>query len=202
MKANPNVLILATMLAALIASCSDQVSDPTAPTSRSSPSPSAALVDVSGLWNWSNEERLTMPEIVAAMFGIPPEGPITQIRCESSGTMVLTQVGSSFSGPAERTSISCETKGGFAFLPGPQFAPVFFDVEDGRIRGNSIHFVFGGAPLPTPSHGVVSASVGGVATVLKGTGRTIVPGHPHSPVPVDPPPGGTSTMIAWEATRP
>jgi hypothetical protein len=49
---------------------------------------------------------------------------------------------------------------------------------------------------------VVSASVGGVATILKGTGRTVVPGHPHSPVPLDPPPAGTSTMIAWEAIRP
>ena len=96
MNAKPNVLVRVTMLAALIASCSDQVSDPTAPTSRPSPSPSAALVDVSGLWNWSNEDLLTMPEFVAVMFGIPPEGPITHIRCESSGTMVLTQVGSSF----------------------------------------------------------------------------------------------------------
>lgn len=161
----------------------------------------AAIVDVSGIWNWSNVEELTVPVFVAEIFGLPIEGPITHFRCESSGTMTLFQVGASFSGPVDRTTISCLTNGGIAFVPPPAFSPPFFEIEDGRIVGKSIHFVFGGAPFPTPSHGVISGTEHGTATALKATGRTIVPGHPKSPLPQAPPPAGTSKMIQWEAER-
>lgn len=176
--------------------------DPVAPAGRSDVSLAGPeIVDISGTWNWSNVEKLTAPAFVAGMFGIPVEGPITRFRCRSSGTMTLSQVGNFFGGPVERTAISCVTAGGIVFVPPPAFSPSFFDLEDGTIRGKSIGFVFGGSPLPTPSHGVISNVEDGAATALRATGRTIVPGHPKSPLPQDPPPAGTSTMIRWEAVR-
>jgi hypothetical protein len=172
------------------------------PTSGRALNDAGAIPNIGGSWNWSSVVKLTVPDFVAQMFGIPVEGPITHLECESSGTMVLIQLGSSFTGSVQRTLITCETKGGFVFVPPPAFSPLAFNVEDGTIQGRSIHFTFGGAPLPTPCQGVIVEIEAGVATALKATGRTIVPGHPQSPLPLGPPPAGTSKTISWEAVRP
>lgn len=198
----PRILHLAIVLfGALALGCSGE--GPLATSSAADRSLQAAVVpDLGGAWSWSNVEQLTLPAFVAEMFGIPVEGPITHVRCEGSGTMTLNQVGTSFDGVIVRTDTICRTKGGFEFEPSPGLSPPASDVVDGTIRGRSIHFMTVAGPLFSPHHGTIAAVENGLATELRATGRTIVPGHPQSPVPVDPPPGGTSKTILWEAVRP
>ncbi len=161
----------------------------------------ASPVDVGGVWNWSNEEMLRFPPFVAAMLGIAPEGRNTHARCESAGTMTLVQTGATFQGIATKTFNACETKGGQPF----QQPGVNFVIADGRVTGGSVRFTFSSFFVtPCPHHAVISAVKNGVAAGLSGTGRCILPGHPRSESPVveDPPPGGTSKTLSWEATRP
>jgi hypothetical protein len=162
----------------------------------------ASAPDVSGAWSWSATQHLTVPPFVAELiFGIAPEGPVTQLRCESTGTMQLAQNGVAFNGSATQT-VNCVTGGGHAFVAPPMAAPPSFAVAEGRITGNAIHFLFGSGDLACPYSGVITGSDGGTATDLTATGRCIVPGHPKSPAPLDPPPAGTSKTISWTATRP
>jgi hypothetical protein len=160
----------------------------------------ASPADLSGAWNWSRSEILRMPPLVAALVGIVPEGSNTHARCESSGTLLLVQAGSSFSGTATKTANACTTNGGQTFVqPGNQF-----QIVDGRISGNSVHFSIE-EPIVAPCpHRAVIAVEAGVPSALNGTGRCVLPGHPQStsPLPFDPPPGGTSTTINWSAIRP
>lgn len=156
--------------------------------------------DLSGAWNWSNEELIRMPESLVLMLDLTPEGPNTLTRCKAAGTMTLVQTGAEFSGTAMKTFDACQTKGGQSFeRPNlPHF------IEDGRISGKSAHFSFS-APIvtPCPHHAVISTVQDGVAVALGGTGHCFVPGHPQSESPLDPDrPDGTSTTLSWEARRP
>lgn len=193
--------LLAVLSPAALVSCESETT-PTAPVDEALRlAHYAATIDVSGLWNWDRVELLSYPVWVADMFGMPQEGPITHIRCEGSGTMELVQTGASFSGSHDLTSITCETNGGIVFTPPPEFAPPSSAVENGVVKGLSIHFRESSGPLFGEYHGTISEAEDGVATALQITGRTIVPGHPKSPVPLDPPPGGTSKTISWVAVR-
>ena len=159
-----------------------------------------AVPDVSGTWNWSNEERLRMPPFVAGLVGIVPEGPNTHARCESLGSMTLSQSGDTFDGNATKSFNSCVTKGGQLF----QQPGAVFQIE-GRIAGMTMDFSFSTPTVaPCPHHAVISANENGVAVALSGTGHCILPGHPQSESSLaqDPPPGGTSKTISWEAVRP
>jgi hypothetical protein len=168
----------------------------TSPANASSPS------DVSGAWTWSSTAHLTAPPFVAEfIFGIPPEGPITQLRCDSSGTMTLAQTGTAFSGSATQAAI-CETGEGHVFVPPPAAVPPSMAVADGRLTGHALQFRFVAGDLPCPSEGVITEFDQGMATAFRATGRCIIPGHPQSPVPLDPPPAGTSKTTVWTATRP
>jgi hypothetical protein len=165
---------------------------------------SVPVPEIHGVWEWTRVEHLTMPTWVAQFVaGIMPEGPITQARCESSGTVDLTQNGSTFSGTASLETISCETKGGTQFQPpGPLPQPI--DVVDGHISGNAIRFSFIHPTVaPCPMTAVIAAVDGSMATALSGGGRCFVPGHPQSESPIElpPPPGGTSKTLSWEAVR-
>lgn len=199
------VLLPLLVASALLASCSGDgpLSSDTAP-EPGSLEEAASIVDVSGEWEWNGVVQLTMPPFVAQLiFQIPPEGPVTHVRCENSGEMTLIQSGTEFgtaSGDPASQSATCETKGGLVFSPPPMAVPPFLDVI-GSIRGKSLDFLFN-AGFPCPFHGFISEVQGGVATGLKATGRCIVPGHPQSPVPMDPPPAGTSKFTSWEAVRP
>jgi hypothetical protein len=164
----------------------------------------SAVPDVSGLWNWAASGRLTVPSTdVERLLGILPEGPITHLRCEATGTMELLQTGTAFSGLATRDSSRCETGGGRVLtLPTATF-PNTLPVGDGLITGRGLHFLFGAAAgLGCPHNGAIQDVVAGVATALSAAGRCIIPGHPQSPVPRDPPPGGTSHDTSFVATRP
>ncbi len=161
----------------------------------------ASLVDVSGAWTWTSVEVLRMPTHVAAMVGIDPEGPNTHARCESAGSMTLAQTGAAFEGTATREANACLTRGGQSF----QQPGVALWVSDGRITGGSVRFSFATATVtPCPHQAVISSEEGGLATALRGRGRCVIPGHPlsESPIVLDPPPGGTSTTLVWEAARP
>jgi hypothetical protein len=155
-------------------------------------------VDISGEWSLSRILQVTAPDWVAELiFGIEPEGPVTVFWCESVGSMTLSQAGSEFTGAAAWASNECETRGGQVFSAG--FPPITID---GQISGRSLRFDWiepGG--LVCPQHGRIGDLANGVAGHLSGTGRCIVPGHPLSPVPLDPPPGGTSKTLMWEAVR-
>jgi hypothetical protein len=158
-----------------------------------------------GDWSWSSVERLRLPEdFVLAMgplLGIVPEGENTHALCESAGSMTLVQTGTTFEGTAVKEFNSCETTGGQIF----QQPSVNFFVVDGRIRGNSVYFSFESATVkPCPHQVVITETDGDSVVGLSGTGRCILPGHPQSesPVSLDPPPGGTSKTLNWEASRP
>jgi hypothetical protein len=159
----------------------------------------AGPVDISGEWSLSRVLQVTAPDWVAELiFGIEAEGPVTVFRCESVGSMTLSQAGSEFTGTAAWDSNACETRGGQVFSAG--FPPITIE---GQISGRSLRFDWiepGG--LVCPQHGRIGDLANGVAVVLSGTGRCIVPGHPLSPVPLDPPPAGTSKTLVWEAVRP
>ena len=174
--------------------------------------PVAALhgaVDVSGDWSWRRVEQLRMPrwfveDVLSAIPGneLSAEGPNTIARCVGEGSMTLTQDGSEFEGALSRASGYCETRGGQRFQgPGAAFGLQLFD---GRIHGLSLSYSVGNPNVtPCPQHAVVSGIEGGVATAFAGSGRCVIPGHPHSEsvVPLDPPPGGTSVTLSFEAWR-
>ena len=176
---------------------------PTAPTQ--SPAMAAGAVpDVSGSWNVSGTGYLTVPSTeVQRLFGIQPEGPVTHLRCQGTSTMQLSQSGATFSGTAIRQTISCETGHGHVFVPQPPSFPNSLEVADGLITGRGIHFLFGAvAGLGCPHNGAIMQVEGGRATELTANGRCIIPGHPQSPAPRDPPPAGTSHDTSFVATRP
>ncbi len=193
----------------LFAACADEVTapspEPSEETSVESSDESLAVKgpppDVSGAWTWNNVESIRMPTHIAVMVGINPEGPNTLARCESAGSMTLLQAGSSFEGIAHKTSNSCVTKGGQTF----QQPGTVFSVVDGQVRGQQLRFSFESFLVrPCPHRAVIRDVVGGLAVALDGTGRCILPGHPQSESPLtpDPPPGGTSVTLNWEAERP
>jgi hypothetical protein len=208
----PRILLALALAAALLPACSDRSPVGVKPGSaepqimvQASKAAAQSLPDLSGAWNWSSAEVLRMPrwfvEAFGPVLGIAPEGENTHARCESAGTMTLVQAGAEFDGTATRTFNACETTGGQAF----QQPGVAFDIADGGISGKSIRFSFHTALVrPCPHHAVISNVRGAAATVLNGAGWCILPGHPQSesPAVVDPPPGGTSTTLSWQAWRP
>jgi hypothetical protein len=154
--------------------------------------------DIGGVWQLSRELQVTAPDWVAeSIFGIEPEGPVTIFRCISSGSMTVTQAGNEFSGTASWVSNDCETHGGQVFSAG--FPPIAIQ---GRISGRSVHLEWTEAGMIVcPHRATVQDLDGQAAGRLQGTGRCILPGHPHSPVPLDPPPAGTSNTLEWVAVR-
>jgi hypothetical protein len=203
-------LLSASPLITFIVSCSG--ADGAASRAMTNPAvpmgPSAIVTgsgpDMSGSWNWSAAGHLTVPASeVERLLGILPEGPITHVRCEGTGTMELSQTGLTFSGLATLTSRRCETGGGRVLeLPTATF-PNTQAVADGLITGRAVHFLLGAvAGLGCPHNGAIQDVVEGTATELRATGRCIIPGHPQSPVPRDPPPAGTSHDTSFVATRP
>jgi hypothetical protein len=176
---------------------------PTAPT-QSSASVTSSVPDVSGAWTTTGAAHLTVPSsVVNRLFGIEPEGPITHLRCEGSSSMQLVQSGTTFSGVATRTAITCETGNGHIFVPPPTaFAPTT-EIADGVITGRGLHFLIGSvAGLGCPHNGAITGVDSGTATEIRASGRCIIPGHPKSPAPLDPPPLGTSHDTSFVATRP
>jgi hypothetical protein len=177
---------------------------PTAPTAATALQSGGSPPDLSGAWNWSRVEQLTMPSWLAEfVIGIDPEGPITRATCEGSGTMTLTQTGATFTGTATQTTHGCETAGGQQFQSPGAAMPIA--VADGRISGRAIRFSFSNPTVsPCPHQATISAIQGDTAVALTGTGRCFVPGHPksESPILLDPPPGGTSKTLTWQAVRP
>jgi hypothetical protein len=116
--------------------------------------------------------------------------------------MELSQTGATFSGSATRNTSRCETGDGRVLeLPTATF-PNTLPVANGLITGRAVHFLFGTvAGLGCPHNGAIQDVVEGAATELRSTGRCIIPGHPQSPVPRDPPPAGTSHNMGMVATR-
>ena len=176
---------------------------PTAP-SASSAIAASSVPDVSGAWNWTAAGQLTVPSSqVQRLLGIQPEGPITHVRCEGSGTMHLVQSGATFSGLATRNPGRCETGGGRVIERPVMTFPNLLPVADGLITGRAVHFLLGSvAGLGCPHNGAIADVDGGTATNLRANGRCIIPGHPQSPAPLDPPPLGTSHDTSFVATRP
>lgn len=194
--------LLLAIVAPLLAACGDQA--PPLPLEPEAP-PLVALgadaTEIGGDWMWSREEILTFPAWVAgAIFGIEPEGPTTTARCQGAGTMSLSQTDDTFDGMMVQTAHECVTSGGQVFQDPAAFAPVA--VTDGQIRGRSLHFMLDGPLVDCPYSGVIAGVENGVATALSGRGRCILPGHPASDVPMDPPPAGTSVTLSWTAERP
>jgi hypothetical protein len=203
-------VVSATALIAFFVGCSraDRVASgalgtPAVPTVPA-PIVTSSIPDVSGSWNWSSAGHLTIPDSeVERLLGIEPEGPITQLRCEATGTMEVSQAGTIFNGSATRKTSRCETGGGRMLeLPTATF-PETLPIVEGLIKGRAVHFLFGAvAGLGCPHNGAIQDVVEDVARELTATGRCIIPGHPRSPVPRDPPPAGTSHDTRLVATRP
>ena len=204
-------LLSSGMVMLLLVGCSEgdrlpvetSMKSPTVPTA-SSVTLTSSVPDVTGTWHWAAVGQFTVPSsVVERLFGIEPEGPMTHLRCETSGTMLLVQSGTTFSGLATRTGGSCQTEAGLVFVPPPSAWPNSLPVADGRITGRGIHFLFGVvAGMGCPHTGAITNVEGGTATELKANGRCIIPGHPQSPAPLDPPPLGTSHDTSFVVTRP
>lgn len=195
-----SLIIVALVPGGLIGCTADEVAGPAAadPARSILSEASGSPADISGAWDLSRELQVTAPDWVAeSVFGIEPEGPVTVFRCISSGSMTLVQVGSEFSGTASWTSNDCESLGGQVFSAG--FPPITID---GRISGRSVQLDWTEAGmLVCPHHATMQDIDDQVAGRLQGTGRCILPGHPRSPVPLDPPPAGTSNTFEWVAVR-
>lgn len=198
----PHALAPGLALTAIVAfaACGDGVTSPVEPESavavEAQPLAAASVMDISGDWEWRETLLLVLrPDAAIAFFGITPEGKHTRVTCNSGGTMNIVQTGQTFSGSATQTS-ECTTRGGQAFDPFPPTLPVL----NGEIRGHTMRFQFSDGPIPNFYR--ASARVeNGVAVALNGNARTIVPGHPQSPLPVPPPPAGPGSLLEWEATR-
>lgn len=195
----------------LLVACSDGDRAPLSPSvnypnvpNQPSAKVSGSAPDVSGTWIWGGGGHITVPaSVVKRLFGIEPEGPITHLRCETSGTMELVQSGTAFSGVATRTAGSCKTVAGLVFVPPPTAWSTSLPVAEGLITGRGVHFLFGSvAGLGCPHNGAISNVDAGTATELTANGRCIIPGHPESPAPLDPPPLGTSHDTSFVARRP
>jgi hypothetical protein len=206
----PIFLLSSSITGLVLAACSGGDRAPFESSANYPTAPSASLAvaassvpDVSGAWVWAAAGQLTVPaSVVQRLFGIEPEGPITHLRCESSGTMQLSQTGATFSGSATRTAVTCETGRGHVFAPPVMAFPNSLPVADGVITGRAIHFLIGSvAGLGCPHNGAITSLDSGIATTLRASGRCIIPGHPQSPAPVDPPPLGTSHDTSFVATR-
>jgi hypothetical protein len=76
--------------------------------------------DISGDWLWSESNIITVPGYVSGFIGIEEEGPTLHLLCEVTGTLDVTQSGSSFTGEATQTG-QCYSQGGqgpvFPFSP-------------------------------------------------------------------------------------
>jgi hypothetical protein len=197
-------LVLWALAVASTAACSDSGTIATAPDARLLMSAHAgATIDVSGEWLWSREEMLSFPAWVAEdIFGIEPEGPTTHARCTGTGTLTLEQVGGTFSGVGQGTDGECITSGGQVFSGAAPGAPR--PVFDGKIHGRSLEWqeLSAGGSVACSMHAVISEFDGTTAVALSGGGPCVVPGHPQSMIPLDPPPGGHQTVLSWSATRP
>lgn len=203
----PAVLAAALLTACAEAGPTDPGASPAgvelvAPTDRSARAP----IDVSGDWNWTREEILSVPADWAFIFGLQPEGPITHFRCELEGVISLDQNGNTLSGVEVETDSRCETRGGQVVVqPG---LGVQIPISEGRVVGRNVHLLIGDAILPCPVRAIVEEIDGGSAVSMRGTGRCTIPGHPKSdapegsPLDLDPPPKGTEKILRWEATRP
>ncbi|HSJ30535.1 MAG TPA: hypothetical protein VK933_03815, partial [Longimicrobiales bacterium] len=188
---------------AFLAACSDtSITDVSSPERelRLSAHGADAAIDVSGEWLWSDRERLILPEWAATLvFGIQPEGPRTSAICEGSGTMTLVQEGAVVSGEWVRTSQQCVTRGGQVFDSAP-FLPA--PLVNGEVRGRNLVIQFGGGNAVDCTFRASITVNGQAATALSGGGTCIVPGHPKSNVPLDPPPGGVDKILSFSAVRP
>lgn len=169
----------------------------TSPTSQSAePSPtsqSAEPANLAGPWEWTHSTVFVLPAGVAAAV-LPPQGaahvtgPVAHIDCTVSGTMFITQSGSTFSGTATQSS-SCRVRTG-----GPAFAWPFvyqpaFNVDDGRVMGHAFQFKV----LPLCQNRGAARVAGGVTVSWRATGKC------DPPIPDHPAVGKTKT---WEAWRP
>jgi hypothetical protein len=192
------------MASVWLAACSDGGVTDVAPTGSllGAHGNGGASVDLSGEWTWAESETLIIPAwaVELAFPEIEAEGSITRASCESSGTLTLVQTGNTFTGTTVRTDHECVTSGGqifggdaSAFLPQP--------IIDGEIRGRSFVMHRLATVVECIYHGTISGLEAGVATTLSGGGQCIVPGHPRSPIPVDPPPGGVDIVSSFTATR-
>lgn len=190
MRLAAGILVMATFVAA----CDQPTTGPAAPIAAAGSHHAAvSAVDITGSWTYERVLRLTVPPWAAELvFGVVPEGPVTRLFCEGTGTLELVADGASFSGAATFGPRECTTPGGqTAVLGSPTVA-----IVDGVVHGRSIQFTWlEDGFLPCPYHAVVSGDA------MNGTGRCIIPGHPKSPVPMDPPPGGTSKTVIFRATR-
>lgn len=186
---------------ALIAGCSEtEITEASPDRSPLMSAHGGASIDISGDWLWSREEHLIFPAWVAELiFGIQPEGPTTSARCSGSGTMSLVQTGNTFSGVATSEGGQCTTRGGQVFAGVAPNEPIV----DGQIRGKSVrfHLIGAGGSVDCAMHAVISEIQAGTASALTGGGHCIVPGHPKSPIPLDPPPGGVQNEASFTANR-
>ena len=135
--------------------------------------------DVSGTWQWKEEDIIMFPPFVAGIFGVEPEGPTTHATCELSGTLSLIQASDTFTGFASQVTL-CTTRGGQQFDPFPALVPF-----EGVIEGASMHIDFGGC-----RHAASIETDNGVAVSMNGNGHCKLRGHP-----------GALTSVSFEASR-
>ena len=179
--------IAAVFTTFLLGACGDaSLTQPTAlslhPMSASAAGPAGRVVatasaspDIGGVWQWRQTTRIAARPFAAQLvFGIAPEGPMTQITCESGGELtIVPQTESTFVGSATQSS-ECRTQGGVVFNPVPFPFPPALQVENGEILGHNFRFDFTSGGLPCPQTGAIRVH-DGQAVELRGTGDCRLP---------------------------
>jgi hypothetical protein len=105
----------------------------------------AAVPNIDGTWNWSEEINFVFHRDLALASGITPEGEITRATCFNSGSITFDQSGSTFEGTATQPNGICRTSGGQDIT---NIFPDPFAVVDGLITGESLHFGFSSPDCP------------------------------------------------------
>ncbi len=136
----------------------------------------ASLPDVSGLWVFHERVWVLQPSELNPVIGAPPATtPMTQVVCDSVGSIEFAQQGAELTGTATQ-SVVCEVDG-VEFVP-PDFAfnPVF-EINGGWINGRSIYFETGHTANVCDNRGSIRIH-DGIAERIDAVGDCPVPFHP------------------------
>jgi hypothetical protein len=146
-----------------------------------------ADIDLSGDWDWHEKTHIYLRGGASMLFGVTPEGPITRLTCESTGTLAIPDGGATFTGTTAQSSM-CWTATVPPFDPFPIF-PNQLDLVDGRITGRAVSFTMDTGGFPCHYSGAIRVQ-DGVATGIRATGSCEVPREL-----------GHDVIVEWLATR-
>lgn len=100
--------------------------------------PDTQPYDISGDWQWSEQNILTVPGYGAAFLGLQEEGPTLHFECVSGGTMNIEQDGNTFTATVAQSGECFTQRGQGPFYPFPSTLDI-----SGSVNERSIFIDFG-----------------------------------------------------------